>query len=230
MQEATGSFLAQHTRLSCRRTQPQESRCLAGFCRRLSRGAWLFSSCCRSFARFECGFNHRRQFQLRLFRIAMAAMTQRPDVRGFRLHTQLSVSIFFPLVLKVCRDRFGCHGQSVAELDPSQLCNFGHSLTIYGLPRRGGWLGERWSAKHQRSASSGWVKARCCLGSEGHERFDWSRSLLEQSAEMSNFVQPHDVGDTNIHACLARPPDKDGQPLGASMSSCRRVGISRRAT
>jgi hypothetical protein len=93
------------------------------------------------------------------------------------------------------------------------------------------WLvGERWSAKHQRSASSGWVKARCCLGSEGHERFDWSRSLLEQSAEMSNFVQPHDVGDTNIHACLARPPDKDGQPLGASMSSCRRVGISRRAT
>jgi hypothetical protein len=120
--------------LSCLRAQPQESRCLAGFRRRLSRGAWLFSNCYRSFPRFECGFNHRRQFQLRLFRIAMVAMAQRPDARGFRFHTQLSVSIFLALVLKVCRNRFSCHGQSVAELDPSQLCNFGHSLTIYGLP------------------------------------------------------------------------------------------------
>jgi len=158
-------------------------------------------------------------------------MTQRPDARGFRFHTQLSFSIFLALVLKVCRNRFSCHDQSVAELDPSKLSNFGHSLTIYGLPRRGGWLGESLSAKHQQSARSGLVKARWCLGSEGHECFDWPRSLLKQSAEMSNFGQPHDVGDTNIHACLARrPPDKDGQPLGASMSSCRRVGISRRAT
>jgi len=182
MQGSTGSFLAQHTRmsgrdkaigkaiapaLSCLRAQPQESRCLAGFRRRLSRGALLFSSCCRSFPRFECGFNHRWQFQLRLFRIAMAAMAQRPDARGFRFHTQLSVSIFLALVLKVCRNRFSCHDQSVAELDPSKLSNFGHSLTIYGLPRRGGWLGESLSAKHQRSARSGLVKARWCLGAEG---------------------------------------------------------------
>jgi hypothetical protein len=38
----------------------------------------------------------------------------------------LSVFIFLALVLKVCRNRFSCHGQSVAELAPSKLSNFGH--------------------------------------------------------------------------------------------------------
>jgi hypothetical protein len=54
----------------------------------------------------------------------------------------LSVSIFLALVLEVCRNRFSCHGQSMAELAPSKLSNFGHSLTIHDPPRRGAsWMG-----------------------------------------------------------------------------------------
>jgi hypothetical protein len=56
----------------------------------------------------------------------MVAMVQRLDARSFFFHPQLSVSIFLALVLKVCRNRFSCHGQSVAELAPSKLSNFGH--------------------------------------------------------------------------------------------------------
>jgi hypothetical protein len=32
------------------------------------------------------------------------------------------------LVLKICRNRFSCHSQSVAELVRSKLSNFGHSV------------------------------------------------------------------------------------------------------
>jgi hypothetical protein len=32
------------------------------------------------------------------------------------------------LVLKICRNRFSCHSQSVAALVPSKLSNFGHSV------------------------------------------------------------------------------------------------------
>jgi hypothetical protein len=45
------------------------------------------------------------------------------------------------LVLKVCRNRFRCHDRSVAELSPSKLCNFGHSVTIHGPPRESGRFG-----------------------------------------------------------------------------------------
>jgi hypothetical protein len=62
----------------------------------------------------------------------MVAMPQRLDARSFFFDPQLSVSISLALVLKVCRNRFCCHSQSVAELFPSKLCNFGHSLTIQG--------------------------------------------------------------------------------------------------
>jgi len=58
----------------------------------------------------------------------MMAMVQWLDSRSFFFHSQLSVSIFLALLLKVCRNRFRCHGQSVAELSPSELCNFGHSV------------------------------------------------------------------------------------------------------
>jgi hypothetical protein len=71
----------------------------------------------------------------------MVAMMQRLDARGFCFHTQLSVSIFLALVLKVCRNRFRCHDRSVAELSPSKLCNFGHSVTIHGPPRESGRFG-----------------------------------------------------------------------------------------
>jgi hypothetical protein len=48
----------------------------------------------------------------------------------------LSVFIFLALVLKVCRNRFSCHGQSVAELAPPKLSNFGHSATFHGVAKK----------------------------------------------------------------------------------------------
>ena len=56
----------------------------------------------------------------------MVAMVQRLNASGLFFRTQLSVSTFLALVLKVCRNRFRCHGPSVAELSPSKLSNFGH--------------------------------------------------------------------------------------------------------
>jgi len=130
------------------------SRLLADFRSRLSGGAWLSPSCCGRFSRFGCdrfsrfgcgrlsrfshGFNRSRQFRLRRFRSAMVAMVQRLDARGFFFRPQLSVCTVSALVLKVFRNRSSCHGCSVAELSSSALSNFGHSLTIHGLPR-GDW-------------------------------------------------------------------------------------------
>jgi hypothetical protein len=58
----------------------------------------------------------------------MVTMAQRLDARSLFFRPQLSVSIFLALVLKICRNRFSCHSQSVAELAPSKLFNFGHSV------------------------------------------------------------------------------------------------------
>jgi hypothetical protein len=152
MQGSTGSFLVQPTlpvrrgrtigeptspAMSCLQAQPRESRHLADFRRRLLCDAWLFPRCCRGFSHFGCGFKRRWQFQLRLFRKPVMAMVQRLDARSFFFRPQLSVSIFLALVLKVCRNRFSCHGQSMAELASSKLSNFGHSVTIHGPLRRG---------------------------------------------------------------------------------------------
>jgi len=117
------------------------SRHLAGFRRRLARGAWLFPRCCGSFSRFGYRFNRRWQFQLGLFRSPIVAVVQQLDARSFFFYPQLSVSTFLSLVLKICRNRLSCHNQSVAELAPSELSNFGHSVTIQGPSRRGGGLG-----------------------------------------------------------------------------------------
>jgi hypothetical protein len=68
----------------------------------------------------------------------MVAMVQRLDARGFFFRPQLSVFTVSALVLKVFRNRSSCHGCSVAELSPSEMSNFGHSLTIHGPPR-GDW-------------------------------------------------------------------------------------------
>lgn len=131
------------------------SRHLAGFRRRLSRGAWLFPSCCRSFSCFGCGFNCRWQFQLGLFRSAMVAMAQRLDARSLFFRPLLSVSTFLAFVREVCRNRFSCHSQSVAELAPSKPSNFGHSGTIHGPQPRGGGLGRFVSLYGARSRSEG---------------------------------------------------------------------------
>jgi hypothetical protein len=96
--------------------RPLESCRLASFRRGLSGDAWLFPKCYRRFSRLGCRFGRRWRVQLRLFRSAMVAMVQRLDASGFFVHPQLSVSIFLALVLKVFRNRFRCHSQSVAEL------------------------------------------------------------------------------------------------------------------
>ena len=66
---------------------------------------------------------------------------QRLDARSFCFHPQLIVSTFSALVLKVCRNRFSGHGRSVAELSPSKLYNFGHSLIIHGRHEEVGGFG-----------------------------------------------------------------------------------------
>src|SRR5271157_2230767 len=91
------------------------SRLPAGFRSRLSRGWWLSPSCCGRFCRFGCGFSRSPQFRLGRFRSAMVAMLQRLDARSFFLRPQLSVCTVSALVLEVFRNRFSCHGGSVAE-------------------------------------------------------------------------------------------------------------------
>jgi len=73
----------------------------------------------------------------------MMAMVQRLDARGFCFHSHLSVSTFFALVFKVFRNRFRCHGQSVAELAPPKLSNLAlcERSAMGGLVERKRWLG-----------------------------------------------------------------------------------------
>jgi hypothetical protein len=66
----------------------------------------------------------------------MMTMVPRLDAGSFFLDPLLSVFIFLALILKVCRNRFSCHRQSVAELAPSKLSNFGHSATNHGSPKK----------------------------------------------------------------------------------------------
>jgi hypothetical protein len=119
-------------------------------CDRFSRfGCGRFSRFgCDRFSRFGHGFNRSRQFRLRRFRSAMVAMVQRLDARGFFFRPQLSVCKVSALVLEVFRNRFSCHGSSVAELCSSELSNFGHSLTIHG-PLRGDWTERRTTGSHR---------------------------------------------------------------------------------
>jgi hypothetical protein len=104
-------------------------RHFARFRRLLLRDAWLFRYYRRSFSRFGYSFNNRWQCQPGLFRSAMVIMVQRLDARSFLFHTQVSLSIFLALVLKVFRNRFRCHSQSLAEPSRSKLSNFDHFVT-----------------------------------------------------------------------------------------------------
>jgi hypothetical protein len=101
-----------------------ESRHLARFRRRLSRGAWLFPRSYLRFSRFGCRFSRRWQFRLGLFRSAMVAMVQRLNARGFFFQTQLSVFTFLVLVFKVFWNSFRCHGQQCGRTIPVQAVQF----------------------------------------------------------------------------------------------------------
>jgi hypothetical protein len=67
-------------------------------------------------------------------------VVQRLDAGSFFLDPLLSVFIFLALVLKVCGNRFSCHGQSVAELAPSKLSNISHWATIHGVVKKRQWV------------------------------------------------------------------------------------------
>ena len=95
------------------------------------------------------------------------AVLQRLNAGSFFLYSLLSVFIFLALVLKVCRNRFSCHGQSVAEPVPSKLSNFGHSLKFMAGTRKG--RVQTLATKRQRSSRS-WrcaVEGWWCLWSAG---------------------------------------------------------------
>ena len=97
----------------------RDSRRLAGFRRHLAGG--LFPGLCCGLSRFGRGFSQEWQFQLGLFRSAMVAMVQPLDARSFCFHPQLTVAVFLALVFQVCRNRFRCHSQSMAEPATSKL-------------------------------------------------------------------------------------------------------------
>jgi hypothetical protein len=126
---------------SCLRAKPGKSRHLADFRCRLSRGTWPFSNCCSSFSRFGCDFNRSWQFQLELFRRAMVAMVHPLDARSFFFHPPLSVSMFPALVVKVFRNRFSCHGRSVAELSPPSCPILATRRYFMGRHEEGGGFG-----------------------------------------------------------------------------------------
>ncbi len=65
----------------------------------------------------------------------MVAMVKGLDAGSFFFLPQLSVSIFLALFFKVRRNRFSCHGQSVAELAPSRLSNLAlyHRFVTSGI-------------------------------------------------------------------------------------------------
>jgi len=69
----------------------------------------------------------------------MVAMVQWLDARSFFFHTQLIVSIFLALTFKVCRNRFRCHGHSLAELSPSKL----FTLALVNPFEVSGWVAVR---------------------------------------------------------------------------------------
>lgn len=61
----------------------------------------------------------------------MVAIVQGVDALSFFFRPQLSVGAVSALVLKIFRNRFRCHGPSVAEPSPPKLSNFAHSVTIH---------------------------------------------------------------------------------------------------
>ena len=97
----------------------------------------------------------------------MVAMVQRLDASGFFFHALLSVSGLLALLLKVFRNRFRCHGQSVAELLPFNLFNFVHSLTIHRPPRRDAILKRVCHPNVDELAWLSWFPVRLGLGATG---------------------------------------------------------------
>jgi hypothetical protein len=145
---------------SCLRAQPWESCHLAGFRCRLSRGAWLFPRCCGIYFPSGCGSDWMAiPAWAGLLRSAMVAMVQRLDACSFFGQPQLSVTTFSVLVLKVHRNRFSCHGPSVAELSLSKLSNFGHRRLVSHLPSLATQITRqvtRWFGKNIKDREAGW--------------------------------------------------------------------------
>jgi len=79
---------------------------------------------------FDHDLNRSRQLRLGLLSSAMVALMQQLDAVGFFVRPQLSFFTASAFVLEVFRNRFGCHGRSVAEASSSKLSNYDHSMPI----------------------------------------------------------------------------------------------------
>lgn len=79
-----------------------------------------------SFSRIDHCFNRSWQFRQGRFWIAMFSMVQRQVACGFFFLPPLSVCIFSTPVLEIFRNRFSCHGRSLAIW--SELSNWPRSI------------------------------------------------------------------------------------------------------
>jgi len=62
-----------------------------------------------------------------LFAHAVVAMLQKVDTIRFFRDPVLIVEVFAGLVFKVCSNRLGCHGVSLAECSLLRMSSFDHS-------------------------------------------------------------------------------------------------------
>jgi hypothetical protein len=91
----------------------------------------------------------------------MMAMLKHLDAGSFFLCPLLSFFIFLALVLKVCRNRFSCHGQIVSEPAPSKLSNLSHSVKFMARHKKAGGLGEFGSQTAMVLKKLAWCKWLC---------------------------------------------------------------------
>src|ERR1700687_4576322 len=112
--------------------------------------------------------------------------------------------MFLALVLKVCRNRFSCHGRSVAELSPPKLSNFGHSLTIY-LPPRGGLMEKARRclevSNFEQSHNGGDTNIQNCLTRVSPEKGGLS---LAQAGLVSTGLATFDLTSASVFRTLVR--------------------------
>jgi hypothetical protein len=130
----------------------------------------------------------------------MVAMVKRLDAGSFFFLPQLSSPISLALFFKVCRNRFSCHGQSVAELATSRM----YHLALY-----------------QWSATTGFVGREVLpwLRGTGHSYSDVQR--VKTICRNEQFCTAHATEGT-IAFTLARFGARKTRSPWAGMSSCRR--------
>jgi hypothetical protein len=158
----------------------------------------------------------------------MMAMLKHFDAGSFFFYPLLSVFIFLALVLKVFRNRFSCHGQIVAELAPSKLSNFNHSVKFVARDKKGVDRGSiSLDAKHSCSRPVDQDLAQvdvAALADAEQLRFASSRILSwhesKPCCEFPALVEGSSVTDRNDDGCGDDRPD----PWDLPYASAPRIG------